>query len=328
MAITYDEGMEPKRKRKKANGKAVGASVGCAVAIAAVVGLAFLGVSTYRKQEALRPRGYETPEEAAEAAVGHMLDGDGASIVRMMPEALRSRVITDVQTTYGIADDDAEGLKRRMYATLSGYASMLDGVNGGDRENSVGSPEVTVYDEEALKDYNFQLKVTGVADWSADGAAVAKVPYGISSSFGASWSGDVAVPLVQADGKWYFGQGVGTTYAEVARGLPDVFGELGDGFHMDGEYDSDGNKVIRNEEGYRIVFGEKEAYYDDLYGNRHYLDGDLAETRVEGPDGGEPLTEETYPEWLERKQAEWEAEHPEAAGQDTVHADMVTDGTD
>ena len=81
------------------------------------------------------------------------------------------------------------------------------------------------------------------------------------------------VPVIKYKGDWYIGQEYGDAYVAAAGDMPTMTGDLLDGYHVVGEFDANGDRVYRTEDGLQMFRDEDgDYYYEDSFGNKHYCE--------------------------------------------------------
>lgn len=237
---------------------------------------------------------YNTPQELADAFVTATYVNDTDTIFMMMPKAMQIRALSDIQATHGI--EDTEGAMEKYRTYLADYISTMNQLHGDAwSETHTVLDTLYTYTDEELDDLNLKLKMQGVEDLVVDKAVIVEVDVDLVASNGTGgYRHVVDVPVIKIGRKWYLGQRIGAEFEKRLLMKYDPYGSLLDGFHVIGEFDADGNRIIRNEYGQRILSDENGQWFShDIYGNIVYYNDAYEQIDITGPDGGEPLTEET-----------------------------------
>lgn len=335
MAITYQGG---NKKSVKKNRTAL--IIGCCVAFFGVIVLVALGIWTYTKSH-LKADKFGTPEEVAQAFAEKLYAGDAMGIFSMQPENMQARSQQDTEMTYAETEGNLEAVVEQQRADMDVYLAGVKWAHGDDwsADFSVGS--YAKYSDDEIQSLQMSYRMMGVGDdFKLDEAGYVPVTATLSGKSG-SESSDVIhyVPVVKVKGDWYIGQEYGEEYAEVVGGdimTATMTGDLLDGYHVVGEFDAEGERVYRTEDGIQVMKDEKgDYYYEDSYGNKHYCEYKVLniygqveitkETKVVGPHGGEELTSETYEEYWDNYYAELAAQY-ESEGHGHIHEDAVVSG--
>ncbi len=301
MKVKLNEKQENVRKRKRITKKT---GIICIISAAAAICISFIGYKTYRHEQ---EGGYKSPYELADDFVTYTYQGDTEAVFKMQPRTFQTRSIEDVQMTYGLDADDTAGAVSKLKEPLIEYIELLNSQHGQWTETHETAEDMRLYSKEELKDLKQTLKFQGVDEdylYKITKAGIVDVYVDLkASTLSGGYCHTVHVPVYKHNGYWYLGQRTGDVFLALTEGEYEPYGNLLDGFNVVGEWDAEGNRVIRNEEGYQIFTDEDTGleYYEDIYGNKYYYDKNGHEngkvTRVTGPDGGEPLTEETWEDY-------------------------------
>lgn len=324
MAITYQGGQERKPVKKNRNLIII---LGCAAAFAVILLVAF-GIWTYTNS-GLKASKYGSPQEVAQSFIEKFYAGDAAGVFAMQPEPMQARSKQDTSMTYSSVEGevDLETVIEAQRGTMDAY---LEGVQWGHGDNWKASfklGDYVAYGSDETDALSLSFRMMGVGDdFELDEAGYVPVTATISGDSGVE-PADVEhfVPVIKYKGDWYIGQEYGDAYVAAAGDMPTMTGDLLDGYHVVGEFDANGDRVYRTEDGLQMFRDEDgDYYYEDSFGNKHYCEYEVLnvygqvkvtkETKVVGPHGGEELTAETYEDYwndyYEKQVAEFdETEH-------------------
>lgn len=328
MAITYQNKDLEKTARKHKKGPVIG----CVAAASAVVGLVALGIWTY-VNDGLKSKAYDSPTEVAQAFAEKFYSGDAAGVFSMQPEVMQARSKQDTEEVNGlVVDGSVESVVDIQRGTMDVYLDSVAASHGDNWKADFSVGEYTGFSDEEVEKLSLSYRMMGVADdFELDDAGYVLVTATLSGDSG-SEPADVKhyVPVIKYKGGWYIGQEFGDEYMAAVDGIESMTGDLLDGYHTVGEFDINGERIYRTEDGMQIMQDEKgEYFYEDFYGNKHYCEFDVLDIyglvsitkdeKVVGPHGGEALTEETY-------EAYWDAYYEKLADEtnysEDVHAEM------
>lgn len=339
MAITYQgqkisspntNNKKPVKKGSNSNKRTAGIIIGCVASAAAIVGLIILGVHTYKSS---KPERFETAEELAARAIEYTYVGSAEGLFNLTPEDMQERSLQDVRITYSFTDDASA--TRKMDDQLGEFITNMDYLYGQGWTMTQAPVGYYQYTEEEKSALEVLYRMQGVSDdFVCDEAGYVEVEVTITPlGYTDTTVESRYVPVLKIDGSWYLGQYTDDVMLAKIDGQWEPYGELLDGFHIVGEFDHEGTRIYRTEDGHQLFLDKEtgERYYEGDYGNRHYVKYEVLDIygycsvediRVEGPDGGEPLTAETYDAWFNEKYseqiAEWEAAHEEAHSHEDV----------
>lgn len=328
MAITYQgQGVsspntnneKPVRKGGSLNKRTVGIVAGCVASAAAIAGLVVFCVHTYKSSGAER---FKTAEELATRAIEYTYSDSAEGLFYLTPEDMQARSLQDVRNTYSFTDDGSA--MRKMDDKLTDFIKNMDYLYGPGW--TVAHKPIGYYRYTDEEKWNLELiyRMQGVSDdFLCDEAGYVEVEVTVTPlGHGETTTESRYIPVLKIDGSWYLGHYVDKVMLDKIEGQWEPYGELLDGFHMVGSFDGEGTRIYYTEDGYQLFLDKEtgERYYEGNYGNKHYVEYEVLDIygncstediRVEGPDGGEPLTDETYEAWYHEKYAkqiaEWEA---------------------
>lgn len=350
MSIVY-EGKDGSRRDitpvalKKRKGLVAGIAAGC-VGIVALVGV---GCYLYFGQSG-SSGAFDSPEAVADKVAEYTIAGDMDSLFNLQEKRFQQRSMSDIRMTYDLEEDSREeAVKRYQKAFDEGVYPIMVSHYGDTVKVSYTVGDYAAYSDEAKKELELSYRMQGVDDeFTCDGAGVVPVTLHLSSENGMEpMDSEMLVPVIEIGGDWSLAQCVTNHYTdqvpEYTAGQPWM--DILDGFHIVGEFDSEANRVYRQQEeanGIPMstqIFMERDGkkknwYYEDSYRNKVYVDVEVTDQLygqvmatpngiVKGPDGGEALTEETYDEYwnnyYEEENRKWLEEHPEAAEEMRKH---------
>lgn len=254
-------------------------------------------------------KSYESPYDLADDFAAYTYQGDGDKIFQMQPKIFQERSVEDTMTRFAL-----EGKKEamdRLTRPISDYLSTLGTQHGQWTENHQVKEGMYAYEERELNEIRATLKMQGVDEKWLDemtAAGVVDVDVNIEASNGSGgYSYILRVPVYEYKGKWYLGQMVGSVYRSMTEGVNNPYGDLLDGFSVtsgdttnDEETKEDGaedTQALQYDESNITHVNLESDHRYDKWGNIQYLDKEGNVIETVGPDGGEPLDEESYADY-------------------------------
>lgn len=237
---------------------------------------------------------HEDAEKEAAKFIEAVYQSDYQAIFEMMPNEFQERALESTKM-YMEEESSKDELLAHMGASLEEYVHNLDLTLGEGWNMEYEVKEVTEYTKEQLEKLAVTYKMMGVKDYKIDNAANVLVKINFDAVNGTKGDTELLVPLVCSKGTWKVGQYINIEDMEDAMAYNSQFGDLMDGFSVEGFFDADGNEIFYDEEGYQIT-EEKDGTWTgtDEFGNIRHYDKDKNLVEVTGPDGGEPLDERTW----------------------------------
>lgn len=196
-------------------------------------------ISMYRHMMQLP--GGNSPNAVAGSFTEAAYAGDYESIFKMLPEALQERSLEDTKSLWEIETDE-EALEEQG-SSLKDYLNTLNGSFGEGWSIEYEILETEYFTPNELADVNTQLSMMG-ADYKANKAARVQVQANLTGLNGTTGEVDFYVPVYRSGLFWRLGQYIGEGAPDSNRVYSYRFGDLMDGFSIEGVFDSDGNMLF------------------------------------------------------------------------------------
>lgn len=195
---------------------------------------AFIGM--YRHM--MSSPGGNSPSAVAGSFTEAAYAGDYETIYHMLPESLQERSLADTKNLWEI-EIDADALTEQG-SSLMDYLHTLDACfgEGWSMDYAILGTEYFTPDE--LADVNAQLAMMGT-NYKANKAARVRVQANLTGINGTTGDVDFYVPVYRSGIFWHLGQYIGEGAPDPDRVYSYRFGDLMDGFSIEGVFDSDGN---------------------------------------------------------------------------------------
>lgn len=267
----------------------------------------FITIIGWKTYQSTTDRGYESPYDLAENLISYTFQGDSEHIFKMLPKSFQTRAIEDNQMSNALVEDDVKTAIANIKKPIDDFIELMNNMHGQWTETHTINQDMYVYTENELSDLKKLLKMQGIDKEFVDeideaGIITADVNITATTSSG-GWKPTISIPVYKNGKYWYLGLRTGDVFEAHTEGEYDIYGDFLDGFVIVGNFDVDGNPIFYTDEGMMIQIDEDTGleYYEDQYGNKHFYDKKGHEggniKKVIGPDGGEPLTEDTWEEW-------------------------------
>lgn len=184
--------------------------------------------------------GGNSPEGVAAAFIEAAYQGDYGGVYALLPKTFQNRALEDTKNTWEIeADEDA---MRSLGSSLMEYIQTLNGSMGEGWSMDYEIQSTEFYNPEELEETNQLLRMMGT-EYKANKAARVTVQVSFLALNGTEGSATIVVPVYRSGVTWDLGQYIGS-------GVPDPngiyftwFGDLMDGFNIEGVFDADGNQL-------------------------------------------------------------------------------------
>lgn len=310
-----------KEERRKPN-KALAAGL-CLACTLAAGSAAFFG---WREYELNNPEGWESPEILAAEFIDATYADDIDAIVAMMAPEFKDMMYENASLLYGA--DGEEPSNELFHKGLGSHLLMLDAWSGVNRHTEYEVGDYYRYTDEEKEAVQVLLTRCNISrKYKIDEYGLVHVPVSVVSDKNIAvyldgtepdrdaMDFDIYVPVLRRGHSWFLAQYIGAPAGERGTATTDIYGDLLDGFVIDPGYDEYGHEILYLDDGTAVSWDQEYGSYSytDRYSNTHYCTAKLRDTKVVGPDGGKPLTEETYAQWwirqLEEAEAADEAEH-------------------
>lgn len=253
--------------------------------------------------------GYSSKEELVAAVISATYDDDFITVMNAMPKQFREKLEEKAVAYYGASEGKLESIANSYSGKFEEYAANLDAFYGESDTEEMWSESYEItdyykYSDEETDIVRQMLNMAGIdRDYAIEEYGVITVKITINPTYDHKeiQEHDIFLPVLCHKGMWFLAQNYGT-YAEekMYSSMTDIYGSLLDGFVIDGTIDQYGYKILDTENGTTVRWDPKyESYtYTDMYGNIHLCTDKLKDTKVIGPDGGDPITEEEYNEQM------------------------------
>lgn len=236
-----------------------------------------------------RYAGEESQTGTPQAIAGSFTDAvykadDCKNIIGLMPETLQGKVLETTKRTWNLESDE-EALDF-LFKPIREYRDILDKSFGEGWQFEYEVGDIEKFTDEELEDLKQQLQMMDVDGYEVKDAARANVEVRFQAVNGTAGSANFYVPVYYSRGGWYLGQYIGIGAPDPALVYLTRFGDLMDGFPIVGMFNSSGNRIDYDDEGYEITEQEDGTWIgNDGDGNVRYYDENKAFLYSDGPDG-------------------------------------------
>lgn len=253
--------------------------------------------------------GYKSKEELISAVITATYENDFAAVMNTMPKQFKEKLEEKAVIYYDAEEDDIESVVDKYNNEFEEYLSYMDAFYGEpDPENGIEETwsmkyeiiDYYSYTEKEKNEVRQLLNMAGIdRDYEIDEYGVVTVHISIVPTFERKdqMEYDLFIPVLQHKNSWFLAQNYGSYIQEkFILKQYDIYRTLFSGFIIDGTIDQYGYKILDTENGVMVRWNpEYESYaYTDMYGNIHLCTENLKDTKVIGPNGGDPIDEEEY----------------------------------
>lgn len=226
------------------------------------------------------------PSPVADSFTEAVYVGDYKGIFAMMPESFQKR---SIESTMSMSECETEDEALEYQGkNLTAYMETLNSCFGEEWSMEYQTGEAAYLSKDELKELNLTIKMMGVEGFQADKAANIPVDISFSGLNGVEGSTQILVPAVHSRSGWKLGQYINVADPADAQVYNMYFGDLMDGFTVEGVFDEDGNRIEIDEEGYQMKENADGTYTaTDENGNTRHYDENKKLIKVTDPDGKE-----------------------------------------
>lgn len=317
MKVTFDQNITSEKQENHKNILKVAIGLSLAILITVIIFTVIYLINHSGE------KGFSSKEELTAALLSATYEDDFESIMTMMPKQFRQKLEEKATVYYENAVNNGETASDPYSSNYKEYEENLDGVYGVSEDGEKGwamSYEIIDYYQYSDEEKNEVKQIFNMAgidrDYSIDEYGIVTVYVTIEPTFSPSSlekrENNLYIPVFLHENKWYLGQYYGD-YIDKKLNLSflNIYTTLFGGFMIDGTIDQYGYKILDTENGLMVRWNPTyESYsYTDLFGNIHLCTENLKDTKVIGPDGGDPITEEEYNKQMEELYEEEERLH-------------------
>lgn len=169
------------------------------------------------------------PKKTTEKFTQALVNNDIETILNLMPNTLKNRLIEDTMTTYQIDEKEAV---TKAGESISKWNQLLTDLYGEEYSINMSVENTYRYNASDRKDLNTYYQIMD-ADYKALDAEHINIRLDIQSQSDTSGSQIIPISLVWAGGSWKIGQNLGYAYeTHKPENEYDVTGDLLDGFSI------------------------------------------------------------------------------------------------
>lgn len=311
---------------QKSNKYKIALFIGLAVFMVVMI---FLFIMKFNKNN-----GYKSKEELISAVITATYENDFEAVMNTMPKQFKEKLEEKAVIYYDTEEDNIESIVDKYNDKFEEYISNLDMFYGESDTEEMWSMNYEIkdyhaYTNEELSQVRQILNMSGIdRNYKIDEYGIVTVHISIIPAYEhkKQQEHDIFIPVLCHNGLWFSAQNYGTYAEEKLKFIVyDLYGSLFDGFIIDGTIDQYGYKILDTENGVMVRWNpEYESYaYTDMYGNIHLCTENLKDTKVIGPDGGDPIDEEEYNKLREEYLSELEELDEHIHDEETISDNSV-----